>query len=321
VRFATDPKFVDLGVAGASEPLAINLAPFGTAHIGEVPVGASLNSARGRRSGSAENVVIVGRNGTPLGFVVDWVNKHCVLDGSFLGGTGGVVADDGQTYDLQLLVTAGGTLDSDPVYKSLLVNQPPRPNAGVDQTIECTSPAGASVNLSGTGSTDADGNIAYYVWRRDADTGPHVGSPSVSPAIATTQALGETNYYVRVVDSRFAADSDSVKVTVVDTTPAEVTCNAPATISPTDAPISFKATASDLCGASSAVIQSFACFEVKKDGRVLDRREWCKVAIEGDTLTILNPGGVNTTIQWQAGSTDAAGNASLETCEVFVANP
>jgi hypothetical protein len=322
VRFASDPTFVDLSVSGFTEPMAIAMVAAGGTHLGHVPVDALLSTARGRRQGEAESVVGVGRNGAELNLIVDWVAKRCVLDGLFASSEGGLVAEDGQTYPLDLSMTADG----------VLVNQPPRADAGPDQTVECTSPEGAAVTLDALGtagqprSTDADGNISFFVWRRGSEDGPPVAAPSTSPVVTTQQALGETTYWTRVVDTLLAADSDSVAVAVVDGTAPVTSCNAPAVVEPPQAssktPITFTATAADTCGAATARILDFECFEVKKDGRLVRKEEACVVQIQGDTISILETGGVNTVIKWRASATDAAGNASAPTsCEVLVARP
>lgn len=132
--------------------------------------------------------------------------KACGLGGELVGQAEGD-GDEG-TLDAQVDVALGG----------VIVNQPLRPNAGPNQTnMECTSPAGAAVTLDASGSTDPDDNIAFYVWRRETVTGSQVAAPSSNPVARTSQALGGQTYSLQVVDSRFAADDDSVTVSVVDT--------------------------------------------------------------------------------------------------------
>jgi len=317
VRFRTNPVFGELTVAGASEPLAVNLARFlGPLYVGVIPPQASLNSARGRRQGGLipqPALVIVGRNGADLGVSVDWVNKRCLITGSFVGGpNGGVVDDDGNIVDIQLHLTAGGL--TDPL--SRMVNQPPLANAGSDQTLECTSPEGAAVTLAGT-STDADNNIAFYTWRRDSENGAHVAPPSPSPTVTTQQGIGETTYHLRAVDARLSADNDAVTVKVVDRTPAAIDCHAPVTIPKQGQPISFKATATDTCGpAPAVVVENVECFKESPKGRIKDNPS-CKASIQGDTLTIGNSAGADL-IRWSARTADAAGNPTTKTCEVRV---
>lgn len=305
--FASDPKFVDLSLSGASTPLAINLGPFFPPNdLGALPANSAFTTGTLRRSGSSTPIKASGRNTQELGVNVDWVNGTCKLDGPLGGQFGGDAADG--TLDLQIDVHLPG----------VLVNQPPRPNAGANRTVECTSPQGAAVTLDASGSSDPDNNIAFYVWRRGSADGAQIGTPSPNPVVTTQQALGDTTYFVQVVDSLFSADSASVKVTVADTTAPVITCNAPATLTTSDAPVSFKATATDTCGpAPGVVISSFKCFEVKSDGRIVDKGASCQVRIQGSTITILDSGGVNDTVQWQASSTDAAGNVAQKTCQVL----
>jgi hypothetical protein len=312
VRFASDPTFVDLALSGASQPMALDLGPFppfDTLHVGSLPSDATLNSGRGRRSSSPNHVVAVGGNAGPLDVAVDWVNKRCLIDGDFLAQ---VEDDDGNIASIRFVITAGGLDET----LSRIVNQPPRASAGPDQTVECTAPE-TPVTLSAAGSTDADGNIAFHVWRRGSETGPHVGTPSTTPAVTTRQALGETTYVVRVVDGRLAADTDSVKVSVVDTSPPAIECHAPATIDKHDAPFAFTATAGDTCGAASApLIESFQCFKVRPDGDIKSNPS-CQVAIQGDTIRIDKAAGGDL-IRWSARATDGTGNVGQRTCEVRV---
>jgi hypothetical protein len=311
VRFAENPRFFDLAVSGASQPMALDLAPFPPfdLHVGSLPSGTTLNSGRGKRNGSANHVVVVGSNAGPLDVAVDWVNKRCLIDGDFLAQA---TDDNGEVATIRFVITAGG-LDAS---LSTIVNQPPRASAGPDQTVECTAPE-TSVSVSAAGSTDADGNIAFHVWRRGSETGPHVAPPSASPALTTLQPLGETTYVVRVVDGRLAADTDAVTVSVVDTSPPAIECHAPATIDKHDAPFSFTATAADSCGPTSAVvIESYQCFKVHPNG-TLNSNPSCKVAMQGDTLTIEKTGGADL-IRWSARTTDGVGNVGQRTCEVSV---
>lgn len=111
-------------------------------------------------------------------------------------------------------------------------------------------------------------------------------------------------------------------ITVVDTT-APIVTNVSSTIIPPDAPISFTATAIDNCDDAPTVeIIDFDCFKFTKKGKRIDKTESCDVQVVGDTITILNSGGVGDHIVWTVIATDACGNVSDEsTCEVVVVNP
>ena len=231
---------------------------------------------------------------------MNWVDKTCRLGGD-LGGQ--AVDDNGDILD----VSADVALDG------VLVNQPPHVNVSATaRTVECTSPQGATVTLDGSASTDPDNDIVFYAWRRDSETGPHVGSPSRNPVVTTQQARGQTTYDLRVVDSFFAADHEPVTVSVVDTTGPAISCNAPATIAPRDTTgpngLSFRATAIDICsGVSRVAITSFACTKTS-----------CRVELAGDTITIRDSGGVGDTISWTVSANDGAGNPAQKTCQVDV---
>ena len=109
---------------------------------------------------------------------------------------------------------------------------------------------------------------------------------------------------------------------LIDTTPpATPQCNAPATIVPPDAPISFTATSTDNCGSVSTEIRGFSCVKLTKKNRLVDKTESCEVSIDGDTITIIDSGGVGDQISWTAAATDLSGNETDTTCELNVVNP
>ena len=307
--FASDPKFVDLSLTGATEPDAINLGELlPNFYLGEVPAGTAFSSAKVRRpiifTQLGITYVVDGRNTKGLALAMNWTTKACRVGGQLVGAAVGD-GDEG-TLDAQVDVALDG----------VIVNQPPWPNVGPDQTVECTSPAGADVILDASGSTDADNNISFYVWRRGSATGSLLTAPTSNPVAPTSQALGEETYYLQVVDSRFAADDDAVKVNVVDTTAPTLSCNAPATITPSDVPenpkrgtLSYKATATDVCsGVSQVKITGFTCTKPAS----------CKVTFAGDTITILDSGGIGDTISWTVSAQDGTGKAGQKTCQVNV---
>jgi hypothetical protein len=299
--FADDPKFVDLGLVGATEPDVIALGPFLGFDLGGVPAGTALSSVRGRRSGSASAFSFTGRNAAGLALGVNWPARACRISGTLVGQAVGDGSEG--TLDAQLDVGLNG----------VLTNQPPHPDAGPDQTVECTSTTGADVTLDASASSDADGNISFYEWRQGSATGPQLGAPSASPVAHTRQSLGHQTYSVLVVDGAFAADRASTGVTVADTTPPTIACNAPATIHPSDVPekrgLPFTATATDQCtGVSSLAITGASCA----------RPESCVLGVNGATLTVYDSGGIGDVITWTVAARDGAGNPSQTTCQVTV---
>ena len=88
--------------------------------------------------------------------------------------------------------------------------QPPRANAGPDQTVPDTdSAAGENVTLSGAESSDPDGSIVSYVWRNAA------GATIATTANAQVRLPdGVNNLTLTVTDNAQLSASDSVVVTV-----------------------------------------------------------------------------------------------------------
>ena len=91
-------------------------------------------------------------------------------------------------------------------------NTPPVADAGPDQTVEQTSPAGAEVALDGTGSYDDDGDTLTYTW-----TGPF--GTVTGPIVTVTIPAGISNASLVVNDGTENSTLDSVIITVKDTTP------------------------------------------------------------------------------------------------------
>jgi subtilisin-like proprotein convertase family protein len=134
-------------------------------------------------------------------------------------------------------------------------------------------------------------------------------------------APGDTLVTLTVTDDGELSDSCQATVTVVDAAAPEIQCNAPATITPPDAPISFTATATDACGPAVAEVVAYDCFKLTQKGKRIDKTGSCAVAIDGDTVTVDDSGGVGTTIEWTVEATDGGGNAIVMVCAVEVGNP
>jgi len=101
------------------------------------------------------------------------------------------------------------------------LNRDPVANAGADQTVECTSPAGASVTLQGSGS-DPDEDELTFTW--DVPDGVVLNDPS-SPTPRGVFPIGVTTATLTVTDAKGGIDVDAVVITVVDTHPPEVVCS------------------------------------------------------------------------------------------------
>lgn len=107
-----------------------------------------------------------------------------------------------------------------------------------------------------------------------------------------------------------------------DTMPPVIRCNAPATITPPDAPISFTATGTDLLNPlTTTMITGYDCSMVNGSGKLVDKEQSCVVQFSGVTVQILDSGGVGDHITWTVESTDGVGNRASATCAVDVVNP
>jgi hypothetical protein len=344
VKFARDPKFKDLFQTGGAPPGA---AVVGGASAGIVPEGAAFAVSAGRRGSDAR--VFSSENAEPLALTVDWAARQCRLEGNVAGtvdaeGVEGVCeADEGIACfsDSPDCDAVGGVCllpeDPEPLVANLdlfgfLTQQPPTARAGDSQTVECTSSNGASFVLDGSSSSDPDDapglfpDIRMVSWRLGDRLGEKIGSEL---QVATSLGVGEAGtYLLRVIDSAIQSDVDTTTILVVDTNPPDVFCNAPATITPDQVPhkndtekppVAFTATASDVCDADVAPeILGFDCFAFKSNGNIVDKTRSCEVDITGDTLTVLDPGGIGDHIVWTLRAADASGNAREVECEVEV---
>lgn len=122
-------------------------------------------------------------------------------------------------YDIADDVLVAGTMGRGAWTLSAIatLNTPPIANAGPDQTVECTNASGASVTLDGSASFDPDGDPLTFTW---TDVLNNVIATGPTPTV--TLPLGTHTITLTVDDSRGGTDSDTVVITVQDTTPPEI---------------------------------------------------------------------------------------------------
>jgi hypothetical protein len=330
VKWASDPTFVDLSASGRG----LDAAVFGGGEISYAALGVA-GTGNGRRLIDLvthnANLALDAKNSEPLDFGIDWAARQCDMVGSVAGAVGddGLCAGDGATacrVDAEC-ETVGGPCDLpadteamnvDVALAGTIVNQPPTAVAGADQNVECTSAAGASFTLDGRASSDPDGNLALASWRE----GSRVGTLIVNGLGAEVAlGVGESKQYVlRVIDGFAQTDEDTTTVSVLDTTPPAISCNAPATMPPPNRPVTFTATATDVCTAGSIApaVVGFECFKLNAKGEKLDKTKTCKVALQGAKITISPPQGVGQHVAWTVRAVDATGNVGEVTCEIEV---
>ena len=142
--------------------------------------------------------------------------------------------------------------DNDGFLLRYTLNQAPTADAGADQTVECTSPAGCLVTLDGSGSSDPDGDALSYTWTDESTA--VVGTAAI---VQVTVPLG-THTFTLTVDDGSETATDTTDVTVQDTTPPVLTLVlSPSVLSPPNhklVPITATLTVSDVCDSSPTVL-------------------------------------------------------------------
>ncbi len=184
----------------------------------------------------------------------------------------------------------------------------PTATCPADLTIECTEPTDPSNTGTGTASDTCDPT-------------PGVGSSDVIVPGACPQEMTITRTWTATDDCGNDDSCDQV-IEVVDTMAPVISCNAPATIVPPRAAISFTATAVDNCDGSPEVeVTAYDCFRTNGSGTVKSKLESCIVEFSGPTVTIIDSGGVGDHITWTVSTADECGNPAVQVCEVDVVRP
>jgi len=92
------------------------------------------------------------------------------------------------------------------------VSLPPVADAGPDQNFECSGPNGTPVTLDGSGSTDPNGDPLTFTWLGPFGT---LTGETITPDLP----VGTHTITLTVDDGTGKTDSDTVVVTVMDSTP------------------------------------------------------------------------------------------------------
>jgi hypothetical protein len=239
-NFFHSETFHDLG--GVGETRAGNEALLAPNGDGAFARDAAAVAAQGRRGSQLNGLATT--NDDPVDVNVGWGPATCRVNGTLIGSVDPELKrceNAGPDANKICQVDADCTQDdacTDKVCNCLaqgdtdltlsldvsgdLLNQPPSADAGPTQTVECTAAAVTNVVLDARGSSDPDGNLALYSWRRGTRTGAEVGFEPISQV---EQALGSQTYVLRVIDALAQADEASTEVTVADTLPPVVSCS------------------------------------------------------------------------------------------------
>jgi len=161
---------------------------------------------------------------------------------NLLNSTTYVYNQTGQ-YEVTLSVKFNSELnktDTDSLIVTVVTNVPPLAEAGLNQTVEQTSPGGANVTLDGSASSDEYGDPLSYNW-----TWATGSASGVNPTIMLPPGI--TNVTLTVDDGVFNA-TDTVMITIFDTTPPYVDAGPDMTVeatSPSGAEVTLHGTATD----------------------------------------------------------------------------
>ncbi len=222
------PAMANLFVGDAGATASLGFADTGVNVAERLPFGAA--AAIVQRSGSALGSVSV--DFTVTGLTADaGTDFSGNLSGTLTWPDGDAtprvivvdVADDGaaendETFEVTLSNPIGAGLGSNSVYSVTIedgdgANAAPVANAGSSQTVS----SGAAVTLSGSASTDPDGDSLSYAWTQTL--GPSVsinGAASETAAFTAPTVSADTllQFQLTVTDPRGASDQASVSITV-----------------------------------------------------------------------------------------------------------
>jgi hypothetical protein len=145
----------------------------------------------------------------------------------------------GPTDDLQLVITPtaifGGAVeicvDFTGFYTTLglvvepvpVPNQPPVADLSAPTFVEATSPAGATVTLDASGSSDPDGDPLTYVFSGPFGTIDNGSDSTLDVLLPFTPPALASSVSVTVTDDDGESDTANATVTVRDTTPPSIT--------------------------------------------------------------------------------------------------
>ena len=201
---------------------------------------------------------------------------------------------------------------------SICENSLPIADAGPDQTVSAGPDCIAPVTLDGSACSDPDGDPLTYMWTWDGNT-----ATGMSPTILLP--VGTTTITLVVSDGFEDSQPDSVTITVADDTPPGMSLSAsPQVLWPPNhkmVPVTIAVSASDNCDpAPSCMISSVASNEpVNGTGDGNTSPDW---EVTGDVTVDLRAersgSGTGRVYTIEGECTDASGNSSADTVEVYV---
>ncbi|MCP4229826.1 MAG: hypothetical protein GY771_06720, partial [bacterium] len=162
-------------------------------------------------------------------------------------------------------------------------NSPPVADAGVDQTLECEAASSATATLNGSGSSDPDGDALTYSW-----SGPFGALSGVSQSVS--MPFGPSTVNLTVDDGSGVLSSDSVVITVEDTTAPVLNAGPDVTIQAVDSSgagydVYSQVIYNDSCCAMPLSVDSNGTFPVGTTSVLFSGAD-CSGNISTDTMTV-----------------------------------
>ena len=184
-------------------------------------------------------------------------------------------------------------------------NTPPTLNLPADTSVECTDDTSSDSTGKATG-TDSCGSVSSV---KITET-----ESSVSGSCGDTVVITRT---WTATDACGNSTSGTQTITVVDTTPPMLEVPEDVNITPSGASSSYTIVSSDTCG-GVVLTMDYSCQKRKKDGSLVSKPcEEDSVVLEGNTVTVIESGGVGNIITVTITSTDDCDNFSTKS---FVVN-
>jgi hypothetical protein len=222
------------------------------------------------------------------------------------------VAGDSYTYQIPAQATTGTvtyliwaidssgnaalTAQYDIVISSPPDNEPPVADAGPDQL---GNPEGTAVQFNGTGSTDNVGIVSY---RWNFAYGPNVITLEGAAPVFTFMDVGNYAVTLNVTDAAGLYDTDTMQVSVLDSTPPEILA-----VSPTDGATDISTGTDYAIVFSEAMDTAETVQAISIQDVTIESFQWSS----GDTRLVLTLSGLAEDKEYTvsiSGATDAAGN-------------